>query len=107
MDEALSNYTKKEQCELLTINEDPEVGETFMFGKYVYLYIFYCLYYEMGIFTDMSEDQVLEDRDPDLNDEEDVRLDSIRKENWSDVAEEGDNKNNIHSLIWDVYIKEK
>ena len=38
-----------------------------MFVKGVYLYVFYCLCYDTDISTDMSEDQVAEERDPDLN----------------------------------------
>ena len=40
-----------------------------MFGKSVSLSIFYCLCYEMDISTDMLEDQVLEERYPDLIEE--------------------------------------
>ena len=55
----------------------------------------------------MLEEQVLEDRYPDLNEEEDIRMDEIRDEHQRDVAEECDNKNNIHALRWYVYVKEK
>ena len=55
----------------------------------------------------MSEDQVAEDRDPDLNEKEDIILDAIREEPWRYVAEEGDNKNIIHALNWEVYVKKK
>ena len=41
-----------------------------------------------------------EERDPDLNEEEDIRLYEIREEHWMDVAEEGYNKNKIHALRW-------
>ena len=51
-----------------------------MFGKGVYLSVFYCLCYVTDISTDMSEDQVAEERDPDPNEEEDIRLDEIREE---------------------------
>ena len=37
-------------------------------------------------------------RDPDLNEEEDFRLDSIREEHWRGAAEEGDDKKKIHAL---------
>ena len=53
----------------------------------MYLYVFYCLCYVTDISTDMSEDQVAEERDPDLNEEEDIRLDAIMEEHWRDVAE--------------------
>ena len=48
-----------------------------------------------------------EERDPDLNEDEDIRLDEIREERCRDVAEEGDDEKKIHSLRWEVYIKEK
>ena len=47
----------------MTIIGDPEVGEPDMFGKGVYLSMFYCLCYSKDISTDMSEDQVAEDRE--------------------------------------------
>ena len=55
----------------------------------------------------MSEEQVLEERYPDLNEEEDIITDEIRDEHWRDVSKEGDNKKNIHDLRLDVYVKEK
>ena len=58
---------------------DTEVIEPCMFGKYMYLFVFYCLCYAKDISTHMSEDQVWEERYPDLNDEEDIRLDEIRE----------------------------
>ena len=42
-DEAISHYPEKEQGELLTIVGDTEVGEPYMFGKGIYLSVFYCL----------------------------------------------------------------
>ena len=49
-----------------------------MFGKGMYLSMFYCFCYAKGISTYMLEDQVAEDRDMDLNEEEDIRSDAIR-----------------------------
>ena len=71
----------------------------------MYLSVFYCLCYDTDISTDMLEDQVVEERDPDLNEEEDIRLDEIREEHWRDIAEEGGDKNKIHALRWEVYVK--
>ena len=48
-----------------------------------------------------------EKRDPDLNEKEDISLDEIREEHWRDVAEEGYDKKKVHSLRWEVYVKEK
>ena len=78
-----------------------------MFVKGMYLSVFYCLCYDTDISTDMSEDQVAEERDPYLNEKEDIRLDEIREEHWRDVAKEGDDKKNIHALRWGVYVKDK
>ena len=50
---------------------------------------------------------MLRERDTGLNEEEDIRMDKIRDEHWGDVAEEGDDKKNIHALRWDVYVKDK
>ena len=52
-----------------------------MFGKGMYLSVFYCLCYEMDISTDMLEGQVSEEIYPNLNEEEDIRMDYSRKEN--------------------------
>ena len=76
-----------------------------MFVKGVCLSVFYCLCYFNDISTDMLEYQVAEERDPDLNEEYDIRLDAIMEEHWRDIAEEGENKNNIHALMWEVYVK--
>ena len=48
-----------------------------------------------------------EDRYPELNEEEDIRMNEIRNKHWRDVADEGDNNNNMHSLRWEIYVKEK
>ena len=53
----------------------------------MYLSVFNCLCYVKDISTDMSEDQVSEERDPDLNEEEDIIMDGIRDEHWRDIAE--------------------
>ena len=58
-----------------------------MFGNGMYLYVFYCLCYEIYVSTDMSEDQVPEERDPDLNKEEDIRMNEIRDKHWRGVSE--------------------
>ena len=48
-----------------------------------------------------------EERDLDLNEEEDIRLDEIREYHWGDASEEGDDKKNIHALRWEVYVNDK
>ena len=87
MDEPISHFPEKEQGELLTINGDPEVEEPCMFVKGMYLSVFYYLCYAKDISADMSEDQVMEERYPDLNEEEDIRLDAIREEHCRGVAD--------------------
>ena len=52
----------------------------------MHLSIFYCLCCVKDKFIDMLEYQVSEDIDPDLNDEEDIRLDAISEEHWRGVA---------------------
>ena len=91
----------------MTINGDTEVGEPCMFVKFMYLSVFYCFCYNTDMSTDMSEDQVAEERDTDLNEEEDIRLYETREEHWRDVAEDGDDDKNIHALRWEVYAKEE
>ena len=78
-----------------------------MFEKGIYLYIFYRFYYEMNISKDMFEEQVSEESDTDLNEEEDIIMDEIRNEHWRDVADESEDKKEIHTLRLEVYIKEK
>ena len=73
----------------------------------MYLSVFYYLCCDTDISTVMSEDQVAEERDPDLNQKEDIRLDEIWEEHWRDISQEGDDKKNIHALRWEVYVKEK
>ena len=60
--------------------------------------MFYCLCYDKDRYTYMLEDQVAEERYPDLNEEEDIILDVIKEEHWRDVAEEGDYKKKVHDL---------
>ena len=73
-----------------------------MFVKGMYLSVFYCLCYDTDISTYMLEDQVAEDRDPDLNEKEDIRLGKIREDHWRDIAEENVDKKKIHALRWEV-----
>ena len=44
------------------------------------------------------EEQVSEERYPDLNEEADIRMEDSRDENCRDVAEEGENNKKIHAL---------
>ena len=107
MDEPLSNSLEKEQDELLTIVGDTEVGEPCIFGNVMYLSVFYYFCYELGVSTYMSEGQVSEERDPDLNEEEDTIIDEIRDEYWRDFSEEVKNKKKMQYLRWDIHVKYK
>ena len=53
--------------------------------------MYYCLCYFKDISTDMFEGKVLEERDPDLNEEEDIRMTYSK----------------ILALSWYVYTKDK
>ena len=50
---------------------------------------------------------MVEERDPDLNEMEDIRFDKIREDHWRDLAEENKDKKKIHALIWNNYVNEK
>ena len=77
-----------------------------MFFKVMYLSVFYCLCYDTNLTTDYSEEQVVEERDPDLDEMDDIKFDEIWEDNWRDLAEESNNKKKIHALRWCVYVKE-
>ena len=49
-----------------------------MFGKGMYLSLFYCLCYVTDISTCVSKEQVVEERNLYLNEEEGIRLGEIR-----------------------------
>ena len=50
---------------------------------------------------------MVEERDLDLDEMDDIRFDEIREDNWRDLAEESNDKKKIHALRWCVYVKEK
>ena len=50
---------------------------------------------------------MLEEKYPYLNEEEDIKMDVIRDENWRGVYEEIGDKKKIHALRWYVYVKYK
>ena len=62
----------------MTIDGDPGVEEPCMFERGMYFYVSYCLCYVKDISMDMLEEQVSEERDPDLNEEEDIRMEDSR-----------------------------
>ena len=73
-----------------------------MFGRVMQLYVFYFLCYVKDMSTDFWEEQVVEQRVPDQNEDEDIRMDDTRDEHWRDVYEDGDDKNNINALRWEI-----
>ena len=83
----------------MTIDGYLVAEEASMFERGMYFYVFYFLYYVKEISTDMLEGQVFEERDPDLNEEEYIRMEDSREEHWRDVAEDGEDKSKIHALI--------
>ena len=42
------------------------------------------------------------ERDPHLNEEEDIIIEDSREDHWRDVADDGDDNNNINALRWEV-----
>ena len=92
---------------MLNIVGDTEDGKHCIFGNSIYLSILYYLCYEIDVSTDISEDQVSEEENMDLNEEEDIRIDEIRDRYWMDVADEGEDKKKIHALMWEIYVKEE
>ena len=50
--------------------------------------VFYCLCYDTNLTTDYSEERVVEEKDPDLDDMDDIRFDKIWEDHWRDLAEE-------------------
>ena len=54
MDKAISYLPEKEECELFNNVRDTEVGEPYLFGKGIYMYMFYCLCDVKDIYKDMS-----------------------------------------------------
>ena len=59
------------------------------------------------MYIDISEEQVAEERNMDLNEMEDIRFDKICEDHWRDLAEENYDKKKINALRWNVYVKEK
>ena len=92
MEESITLSPEIEEVEPLTINRDPPDGEPCMFVKGVYLSVFYFLCYDTNLTTDYSEEQVVKERDPDLDEVDDIMFDEIREKHWRDLAEESNNK---------------
>ena len=78
-----------------------------MFVTVMYLSVFYCLCSVKEISTDMLEEQMLEEIDPDLNEDKDIIMEVIREKHWRDVAEDGEDKSKIHVMRWYFYTRDK
>ena len=55
----------------------------------------------------MLEEQVLEERDLDLNEEENITMEDSMEDHWRDVSDDGQDKMKTHALKWQVYTKKK
>ena len=53
------------------------------------------------------EDTMLEERDPDLDEEDDTKMVYSREGHWRDVYKDYESMSKIHSLWWYVYTKYK
>ena len=82
MEDSITLFPEIEEVEPLTINGDPPDGEPCMFVKGMYLSVFYCLCYDTDLTTYYSEEHVVEERDPDLDEMDDIRFDEIREDHW-------------------------
>ena len=74
-----------------------------MFERGMYFSVFNCLCYVKETSTETLKEQVWEVRDPDLNKEEDIKIEDSREEHWRDSSEDGKYKRKINALRWDVY----
>ena len=64
--------------------------------KNVCICIFNCLCLVNELKTDILEEQVLEERDPDLNEEDDIKMTDSRQEHWRYVAEDDEDMSVAH-----------
>ena len=92
----------KKQGALLIIDGDPEVEEPYMFERGMGFSVFYCLCFLKDTSTYILETQVLDEKYPDLNEEEEVRIEDIWEDHWRYVDKDGDDKSEIHALRWDI-----
>ena len=67
MEESIRLFPEIKEGVPLNINGDPLDGEPCMFVKGIYLSVFYCFCYDTNITTEYLEEQVVEERYPDLN----------------------------------------
>ena len=102
MEESITLFPEIKEGAPLTINGDPPDVEPCMIVKGVYLSVFYCLFYDTDISKYTSEEQVVEERYPELNEMEDIRFDEIWEDHWRNLAEKNNNKKRIRALRWNV-----
>ena len=89
----------------MTFDGGPVVKEGYIFERNVYFYVFYCLCFVDDISTYVLEEQLLEEKDPHLDEEDDKKMADSREDYWRYVAEDDEYKSNINSLRWDVHTK--
>ena len=82
MEESITLFLEIKEGVTLTINGDPPDGEPCMFVKDMYFSVFYCLCYDTNLTTDYLEEQVVEERDLDLNEMDGIRFDEIWEDHW-------------------------
>ena len=79
-----------------------------MFERGMYLSVFYCLYFVNKRPTYMLDEQVVDERGPQLEMEEDIRILDNRQEHWEEVFEDNnENRSKVHALRWEVSMKYK
>ena len=107
-DETISDLPKRVQDELLSINWDTVYGGDGTFGKGINLSVFYCLCFVEEISVNIAEKQAMEERNPNIEQEEDLRISNDWVEHWKEVEEkENEERGKFHSLRWEVYMKQK
>ena len=73
-EDSISNLPPKDEGEFLTIDRGPFFERYGMNKEGMYLFIFYCLAFISYRAVNMLEERSREDRDPNLEMEEDLRL---------------------------------
>ena len=78
------------------------------FGKIIDSSIFYCLCFIEEISVNIADKIVMEQRDPNIEQEEDFSIYNDREEHWKEVEEKKNlERGKFHALLWQVYMKQK
>ena len=74
----------------------------------MYLSIFHCLCFVEAISVHIAEEQVMEERYPDLEWDEDFIISTDSEQHWKEAEEEeNEYRGKVCDLRWEVYTKEK